>query len=128
MNRFDMLTDRHKNKPVAYKFKPTSSPVKVFDYLKICMEDAVSLDASNIYPSTIDRALLLLQTEIKIPVITKLEKSMRVLRLSGLKKVHTIDSLPEGILRAVCYWDLNAKEIPKDVEIALIIQRNNESD
>ena len=127
MNRFDMLADRHKNKPEAYRFKQTNSPAKVFEYIKICMEDNVAFDANNIYSSTIDQALSKLQKEIRIPIITKSEKSVRMLNLSaGLKKVYTLEALPEDILRAVCYWDLNVKDIPKNIEVALTILRKSD--
>ena len=125
MNRYDMLSDRRKNKPVAYIFKPSRSPDQVYKYLKICMENDVSLDANNLYQSTVDQALAKLQKDIKIPIITKSEKMMLVLSLSNLKKVYTIKDIPEDVIRVVCYWDLNPKEIPRRIDVALAIHQDN---
>jgi hypothetical protein len=116
-----MLVDR---KPTPVIFKKTNSAVKILGYLKTCIKSNLIIDINNLYPSTVDQALFLLQEEIKIPIITKTERMMRVLSLSNLKKVYTIDALPGNIIRAVCYWDLDPGQIPERIEVALTLLRN----
>jgi hypothetical protein len=114
------------NKPVAYSFNRTSSPVKVLEYIKRCIQDGVSFDASNIYSTVVDQALARLYSESRIPIVTRTEKMMHVLSMTHhLQKVYTVDNIPAKALRVVCYWDLNPKDIPKNVEIALAIKRRN---
>jgi hypothetical protein len=127
MNRFQMLKKQAvANKPVAYSFKQTSSPAKVVEYIKRCLDDGVAFDASNIYSSVVDQALARLYPEWRIPIITKSEKMMQVLVMAHhMQKVYTVDNIPVKVLRAICYWDLNPKEFPSNVEVALSIRRNN---
>jgi hypothetical protein len=129
MDRYQILTSRNKTKPMAYSFKKTSSPVRVCDYMKKCIEDKVGFSANNIYPSVIDSALSLLVKEIKIPVITKNEKSMRALNMIGVRKVYTpILASQEGVERAICYWDQDPQFIISDIDIALVIYKNRDGD
>jgi hypothetical protein len=127
MNRFQMLKKQEQeNKPVTYSFNRTSSPVKVLEYLKRCLQDGVSFDASNIYPSVVDQALARFYTEIRIPIVTKTEKMMRVLSLThNLQKVYSVNNIPSKVLRVICYWDLNPKNLPKNIEVAVQIKRRN---
>ncbi len=127
MNRFDMLVNRQKNKPTAYCFKKTSSPARVCDYMKVCIYDGVAFDASNFYPSVIDQALMHLQKEKRIPIITGSEKTMRTLNMfANLKRVHVVDNIPENVVQAICYWDLDKKTLPKSIDVILSIVRKNE--
>ena len=127
MNRFQMLKKQEQlNKPVTYIFNRTSSPVKVLEYLKRCLQDGVSFDANNIYATVVDQALAKLYSERKIPVVTKTEKMMRVLSMTHrLQRVYTVDTIPGKVLQVICYWDLNPKDLPKNVEVALTIKRKN---
>ena len=125
--RFDMLVDRREARPMAYQFKKTSRVSLVYEYIKKCIEDDVNLDASNLYPSVVDQALLKLHQDKKIPIITKTEKTVRVLSMaSNMKNVYTVDAIPADVIRAICYWDLDPKEIPKHIEIALTIIRKSD--
>ena len=131
MDRFQILKKQEQAlRPVAYCFNKTNNPVKVLEYIKRCIQDGVStFDASNIYTSVVDQALARLYTERKIPVVTKTEKMMRVLSMTyNLQKVYTVDNIPAKVLQVVCYWDLNPKDIPKNIEIAIRIKRQNVND
>jgi hypothetical protein len=115
-------------KPVAYQFQRTSSAIKVYEYIKRCIQDGVAFNANNIYSSVIDQALFLLHKEIKIPIITKTEKTARLLTISyNFQEVYSVNNIPKRSARVICYWDLNSKEIPHDYEIALTILRKNEN-
>jgi hypothetical protein len=48
MSRFDIIVDRHPDKPTAYSFKKTNRVGLVYEYIKKCIEDDVALEASNI--------------------------------------------------------------------------------
>jgi len=125
MSRFDIIVDRHPDKPMAYRFKKTNRVGLVYEYIKKCIEDDVALEASNLYPSVLDQALLKHQENYRIPIITKSEKTLRVLSMSSqIKRIYTVDSIPKDVIRVICYWDLNPKEIPVQIEVALAIIRN----
>jgi hypothetical protein len=125
MSRFDIIVDRHPDKPTAYSFKKTNRVGLVYEYIKKCIEDDVALEASNLYPSVLDQALLKHQENYRIPIITKSEKTLRVLSMSSqIKRIYTVDSIPKDVIRVICYWDLNPKEIPVQIEVALTIIRN----
>jgi hypothetical protein len=38
-----------------------------------------------------------------------------------------VDNIPEKLVQVICYWDLNPKEIPKNIDVALTILRKNEN-
>jgi len=124
MDRFQLLKKQDVIKPIAYKFRHSNNPDRVCDYMKKCIQDEVTFDASGIYPAVIDQAMVRLNKTTKIPIITKTEKMMRQLMLAfNLRQVYTVNSIPEGIIRAICYYDLDPKEFPKKIEIALVILR-----
>jgi hypothetical protein len=124
MDRFKILKKQESTKPIAYSFQQTSTPSKVLEYIKRCIQDEVAFDASNIYPSVVDQALALLNKEKKFPIVTKSEKMARTLLLSlNFYRVYPIESLPENSNPVICYWDLNPRELPRGQEIALVIVR-----
>ena len=132
MDRFQILKKQEQEqalRPVAYCFNKTNSPIKVLEYLKICIKDRVAFNSSNIYSSVLDQALAKLYSETKIPVVTRTEKMMRVLNLThNLQKVYSVNYIPEKVLRVICYWDLNPKSLPKNIDVALAVTRTNAAD
>lgn len=132
MDRFQILKKQEQEqalRPVAYCFNKTNSPVKVLEYLKICIQDRVAFNSSNIYSSVLDQALAKLYSERKIPVVTRTEKMMRVLSIThNLQRVYSVNDIPDKVIRVICYWDLNPKALPKNIDVALAITRANAAD
>jgi hypothetical protein len=128
MNRFQLMKQQEPAKPIAYQFQRTGNAAKVLEYIKRCIQDGVAFDANNIYSSVVDQALFLLHKEQKIPIITKTEKTTRLLMATNnFQEVYTVNNIPDKLVRVICYWDLNPKEIPQIYEIALTISRKNEN-
>lgn len=119
MSRYQILKKQSGIKPIAYRFKSTNSINVVCNYLRKCLTDKVSFDASNISTAILDPALIKFSKEISAPIVTGSEDTARILSILHGTKVFSIKTLPLTFERIICYWDVTTK--PKNVAILLMV-------
>lgn len=114
-------------KPIAYKFKSTNSLIKVKAYIDKCIQDGVSFDTDGIYLSLVDKALSELIKGRRVAVIVRTEKEKRLLSLVfNIKRVYTVDNIPDNVENAVCYCGVIRKEISPHINVLTTLLRKQQ--
>ena len=92
MDRFQMAIRKHNAKPIAYRFKSTSSVNKLCSYLKKCIEDGVIFDAKDVPNGILDAAVVRIGKETNTPVLVDSDKTARSLSIAhSYKMVFSLD-------------------------------------
>jgi len=92
MDRFQLAIRKHNARPIAYRFKPTSSVNKLCLCLKKCIEDGVIFDAIDIQNGILDAAVVRIGKETNTPILVDSENVARSLSIAhSYKMVFSLD-------------------------------------
>ena len=124
MSRYTILKRQSLTKPVMYHFKSSSSIGTMCGYLKKCIREKASFDASNMPSAILDPALMKICGEYSVPLVTESEETARIFSIlyQNQAKVYSAKNLPPTLNQVVCYWDV--KEKPKNAIPILMVVKN----
>jgi uncharacterized protein YehS (DUF1456 family) len=92
MDRFQLAIRKHNAKPIAYRFKSTSSLNKLCSYLKKCIEDGVIFDAKDVQSGILDAAIVRIGKETNTPILVDSDKIARSLSIAhSYKMVYSLE-------------------------------------
>ena len=116
MDRYQIIA--RKDKPVAYRFKTSSSVHTVVGYMRRCLMDKVNFDGGEFSERVLELAVIQVCKEKDIAILTSHKRATLLRVMDSAQRIYTEDTIPPFVKSVVCLWDVS---VPPGVKSLLRI-------
>lgn len=83
-------------KPIAYRFNPSNSVIKICKYMKKCMEDGVMFDSEGIQDEILNSSIVKIGKELGAPILVDSERTAKIMSIShSYRHIYSLEKSPK---------------------------------